>query len=570
MMGLRKFFVLSAALALALVGSGTALGQDFCSVTSPNSGVQVRAEGIAEEVDEIVMSCIAGEVAAKTNMKVVVDLGDAIITNTIVSNGNKEVNDVELRMYATNAAYTADADWEATPPSGAAGRSDKGKIIGNSSVEFVLNTPEVPAATDKFRLRIRGIRINAAAVGAGSRVTATLSATGVSIFDADTVVARPVVGLKSKRIGYVNSANTTVNEPVEGLACAASKKISDAARDNDQDITIVDIEVAEGFATAFQTSMGGARIRLSFNDIPAGVKVYLRPSPDCSFEAGGSGHKRVVTPGENVGDPPVITYEKNAAGAAGMAAEYMVLTLKNGVDANGAGVGSNAVPGDDDDNYVEVSLSNGSGTATYEFDNHGGAGNDNCDIPIAFAWGSGVELGAGTVSASFAPVSSVAAAHVDAVVPRFIQTGSAMEVINIEDCSTTLLFPFVTNRAGYETDIVISNTSQDAFGTTENTGACTIYYYGSMMGGAAAPSTMTSDSIAAGEQLVVQLSSEAAGFQGYLMARCDFQFAHGIALLTDGAAGGVPTFGQGYLALVVPVQHGDRGVGSGGHERLRH
>ena len=565
MMGSRKFFVLSAALALVLVGSGTALGQDFCSVTSPNSGVQVRAEGIAEEVDEIVMSCLAGTVAAKSNMKVVVDLGDARITNTIVSNDNKVVNDVELRMYATNDAYTNDADWETGFPSATTdGAKDKGKIIGNSSVEFVLNTPGVTVATNKFRLRIRGIRINAAAVGAGSRVTATLSATGVSIFDEDTVVARPVVGLKSKRIGYVNNANTTVNEPVEGLACAASKKISDAARDNDLDITIADIEVAEGFATAFKASNGNnARVRLSFNDIPAGVKVYLRPSPDCSFEAGGSGHKRVVDP-----DDDSISYEKNAAGDAGMAAEYMVLTLKNGVDANGAGVGSNAVPGDDDDNYVEVSLSNGSGTATYEVDNDGGTGNDNCDIPIAFAWGSGVELGAGTVSASFAPVSSVAAAHVDAVVPRFIQTGSAMELINIEDCSTTLLFPFVTNRAGYETGIAISNTSQDAFGTTENAGSCEVFFHGSMMGGAAPPDSYTSDSVAAGGQLVFLLSSKAAGFQGYLMARCEFQFAHGLAFMTNGGAGGAPTLAQSYLALVVPVQHGDRGVGSGGHEML--
>ena len=43
MMGSRKFFVLPAALALALVGSSTALGQ-FCNVV-PGTGRDVRAEG---------------------------------------------------------------------------------------------------------------------------------------------------------------------------------------------------------------------------------------------------------------------------------------------------------------------------------------------------------------------------------------------------------------------------------------------------------------------------------------------------------------------------------------------
>ena len=189
----------------------------------------------------------------------------------------------------------------------------------------------------------------------------------------------------------------------------------------------------------------------------------------------------------------------------------------NGLDGNGAGTGSTAVPGDEDDNYVQVNLSGGAGTAVYEVTADGGGAADDCDIPIAFVWGSGVELGSGTVSASLAPVSSVAGAHVDAGIPRFVPTVKTLEVINLEDCATTLLFPFVTNQADYDTGIAISNTSQDAFGTTENEGACTTYFYGSMMGGGAAPDAYTSDSVAAGGQLVFLLSRQAAGFQGYLM-----------------------------------------------------
>ena len=566
MMGSRKFFVLSMALALALVGSGTALGQQFCTVSAPNGGLEVRASGLTELVDDIHMICLAGQVAAKTNYKVTVDLGAAKITNKILANKTTEANDITLRMTSTVEAFGAtdtalDAATALNPGPGLFenfARDITGKLVrNNSAVEFVFNTVEVLAAPERFALEIKGIRVNAAAVGAGNTVTATVSAVGASIFDDNAIVARPTAGLVSKSIGYV-SGNNTFNAPVQGLACAASKNRKDLNAADDEDVAIFDIEVKEGFATAFQSNTGsnnGMRIRLSFNDIPAGVKVYLRPSPDCSTAAGGSG----------------ATVAQIRAGTH-TDADELTLTLMSGLGADGAGTGSDAVVPPNGQGYVQVSLSGGSGTAVYQvhaFEN-GGGGADDCDIPIAFVWTSGVELGSGTVSAGFAPLSSAAAAHVDAVIPRFVESGSAIEAITIGECATTLLFPFVTNQADYDTGIVISNTSQDTFGTPESAGSCEVFFHGSMLGGGAAPDSYTSDSIAAGEHLFVQLSSEAAGFQGYLMARCDFQFAHGAAFLTNGFGAGVPTLGRGYLALVVPVEHGNRSMVAGGHERLGH
>ena len=553
MMGSRKFFVLSMALALALVGSGTALGQQFCTVSAPNGGLEVRASGLTELVDDIHMICLAGQVAQKDNYKVTVDMGAAKITNTILADKTTEANDITLRMTSTVEAFGAtdtalDAATALAPGPGLFGnfaRDITGKLVrNNSAVEFVFNTVAVEAAPERFALEIKGIRVNAAAVGAGNTITATVSAVGASIFDDNAIVARPTAGLVSKSIGYV-SGNNTFNAPVQGLACADSKNRKDLNAADDEDVAIFDIEVKEGFATAFQSNTNnGMRIRLSFNDIPDGVKVYLRPSPDCSADAGGSGTD----------------------------ADKLTLTLMSGLGSDGAGTGSTAQVPPNGQGYVQVSLSGGSGTAVYQVHalENGGAGNDDCDIPIAFVWTSGVELGSGTVSAGFAPLSSVAAAHVDAVIPRFVESGSAIEAITIGECATTLLFPFVTNQADYDTGIVISNTSQDTFGTPESAGSCEVSFHGSMLGGGAAPDSYTSDSIAAGEHLFVQLSSEAAGFQGYLMARCDFQFAHGAAFLTNGFGAGVPTLGQGYLALVVPVEHGNRSMVAGGHERLGH
>ena len=571
MMGLRKFFVLSAALALALIGSGTALGQ-LCSVASGGAGRQVRAEGLSELIDDIVVVCTPGIIEADTNVKVTVTLSDgAVITNPVNNTDDNEVATIYATQYITKALFDANAS---TPDND----FDETKLTGGgSTVEMTIPTWDaVAAATDSLRLRINGIHINAAGVGAGETVTATVTVSNLLLFGNTTVnVARTKTGLVTSRVGYTMDNDSTVgggtvvNSPVAGLACAASKTIGDTMLQDGEDATIARIQVKEGFATAFAKAVNNdaVRIRLSFNDIPDGVSAYLQPQPNCSYEAGGTGAVRAGAEGSR-------TYQKTAADTAitGTMADYLELTLMSGLDANGVGADGSAADGGDN-NYVKVNLSSGSGTAIYEIngDARGGAGVDSCQIPIAFIWTSGVELGTGSVSAGLAPVSSVGtAAATSSSTPwqRFAASGSAIDVIQFEECSTTLLFPFVTNQANYDTGIAISNTSQDAFGTAESAGACTTRFYGSMMGGGAAPDADTSASIAAGGQLVFLLSSMAPGFQGYLMVSCDFQFAHGLAFLTNGANGGTPSLAQSYLALVVPVNFNNRGVGGGGHEML--
>ena len=109
-------------------------------------------------------------------------------------------------------------------------------------------------------------------------------------------------------------------------------------------------------------------------------------------------------------------------------------------------------------------------------------------------------------------------------------------MITIEDCTTTLLFPYVTNQQGYDTGLVITNAS-------EGSGSCTIEYYG---GPDAPDDMMTPEDLAGGEQWVGLLSNIAAGFQGYITASCEFRDAHGFAFITDGDA---TTLAQGYLAV---------------------
>ena len=97
-------------------------------------------------------------------------------------------------------------------------------------------------------------------------------------------------------------------------------------------------------------------------------------------------------------------------------------------------------------------------------------------LEVTFVWETGgempVSIGAGYVDVSFHPVSSLGGVSFDdSKMPRFVESNDPVKVVEIDDCITTLLFPFVTNQEGFDTGIAITNTSADA-------GPCTITYYG--------------------------------------------------------------------------------------------
>ena len=156
------------------------------------------------------------------------------------------------------------------------------------------------------------------------------------------------------------------------------------------------------------------------------------------------------------------------------------------------------------------------------------------ELEITFTWEAGeAALNTGTVTVSYHPVDD----DVDEI-PRYA-SGPTNPVIMIEDCTTTLLFPYVTNQQGYDTGLVITNAS-------EGKGDCTIEYSGALSDGSDAPDDRTTaEPIAGGGQWVKLLSYIAAEFQGFLTVSCKFRDAHGFAFITDGDA----TLAQGYLAV---------------------
>ena len=150
---------------------------------------------------------------------------------------------------------------------------------------------------------------------------------------------------------------------------------------------------------------------------------------------------------------------------------------------------------------------------------------------------------------------------------------TAANFINNTKCVTYMLFPFVTcqKTTGFTTGIAIANTSKDdtAFGGLvtaggeAQSGAITWYGYPSSTKTADGSSgtlgtvitTITSASLAAGDVSSVTCDAQTgfSAFEGYVIAKADFQFGHGFAfVLGKYNTGSTFDVAHGYLALVVP------------------
>jgi hypothetical protein len=170
---------------------------------------------------------------------------------------------------------------------------------------------------------------------------------------------------------------------------------------------------------------------------------------------------------------------------------------------------------------------------------------------------------------------------IGAPVPRFALEVKEADGYVINRCRTLLLFPYITNRDGYNTGIAIANTSYDDAGVpvhrgpfpantgaSAQTGPCTLYLYGGNNGpdNPVGQEPLESDvNVPAGGMYLMTLQhggvvkgpagqnvgtiGAAPGFQGYAIASCEFQFAHGYAFISDTNA---QVLAQGYLALIIP------------------
>jgi hypothetical protein len=212
---------------------------------------------------------------------------------------------------------------------------------------------------------------------------------------------------------------------------------------------------------------------------------------------------------------------------------------------------------------VQVGITGGSGAVVYEVVNTDPAAVETATINVAVAFVSNTSqnlpaLGQSTVNASFAPLSTVNTASASAPIPRFCDNSTPRNTFAINPCACNLLFPFVTNQAGFDTGIALANTSLDPFGTPTQAGTVSLFYFGNTVGGGAAPPTQTTSAVVpAGQELVFTLSNggnfgiaATPGFQGYIISTARFQYCHAFAFISDV---GAQKFAEGYLAIQLDI-----------------
>jgi hypothetical protein len=268
----------------------------------------------------------------------------------------------------------------------------------------------------------------------------------------------------------------------------------------------------------------GTRLKAVFNNVPNGVSIWVSVSNRefSSAVTPVTGTNAVLTSGGELGSFTPVTAVSTGLGNGGI---------------------------------FQVPLTNGSGTVVWEVTSANPLASQSYNFSIFAAATASPQtnspaVGIGTVNLSYAPTPPSFTAAAGAVasstlgIPRFIDTSTATQVIQVTLCKTNLLFPFVTNQIGLDTGIAISNTSTDPFGTAAQQGTCFLNFYGQN-----APAQFTTPNVASGTTFANTLSNMAPAFQGYIIAQCNFQYAHGMAFISDV---GIRNVAMGYLALIIP------------------
>jgi len=300
----------------------------------------------------------------------------------------------------------------------------------------------------------------------------------------------------------------------------------------------------------------GTRLKAVFSNIPTGVSVYVSSVNLNGGDGPGGGAPGVVGTGYADATSPELAY---------------LVTSEAGQDTTTVPLQS---PGSNQ--WLLPVSSTGTSQAVWEVVQTLPNTTENYDFGVYIFFKNSI-LPTQGISATLsyaptptAPFSATAAglASNSLTIPRFaIATASSgTPFLNINLCTTALLFPYITTaflvpgQSGFDTGISIANTTSDPFGTTNQAGTCTLYWYGGPPGATTAATNPTPTTLGAGgvgsnvpimtgtTALTLASQNVPAGWSGYMIALCNFQFAHGYASVTDV---GVRNIMASYLALVI-------------------
>ena len=568
MVAFRKWLL---ALAVVILTTATASAQVPAFACTATAGVPplLRAEGLTELTGDIVLNCTGGDPAA------------SILANIQVFLNTNMTSRLVADPY-TEAMLMIDEPVESAQVMGS--NIWAGRKVGDNSVAW-LGVPIIPPGTTATRvIRMTGIRANANQLGVASGLIPTQVFAFVSISGSTSVP----LNNPQQTVGFIQNGLAFSVRDTGGDSLSQSERTLLQCKDNNADLStdptdkdfpqgyLVRLRYAENFATSFKIQRATADMTATgapLNQATPGViyntesgyinNVLSGTPPSASlatFQTAGLANTgtRLRAYFQNV--PAGVRIYVSVAPVASTGSTSAVFVSN---DPNGVGGSVTAPPrataAGDPRTYIEVPLFNGAGTAIWEVTQADPLQIGRVDFGVIVAYKANTAnnlpgIGNSTVNGSFAAISTVGTSSLSAPIPRFADTSSAVTWLELIQCRTSLLFPFVSNQAGFDTGMAISNTSKDPFGTANQSGTCTLNYYGNTNGGAAPPA-QTSNVVPAGEHLVATLSgggnfgvTATPGFQGYIIAVCQFQYAHGFAFISDV---GAQRLAQGYLALVI-------------------
>ncbi|MBI4903757.1 MAG: hypothetical protein HY820_08985 [Acidobacteria bacterium] len=309
----------------------------------------------------------------------------------------------------------------------------------------------------------------------------------------------------------------------------------------------------------------GTRLRVAFNNVPANIRIYVS-THSLSNATSATADSKTSGGGETTAYTAAFGVATDSTGRNVAAGTVLSNPTSSAEVWNAANTLPGIFPSGAIGGAIEVPLTGGSGSFTWEVFAQDPNQIDTASFAVAVAFRPTNNPGLGTiaVNGSFAPLGGGNTMSASASLPRFADQSTAINSASTNACVTHLLFPFTTNQAGFDTGLAIANTSADPYGTSPQSGNCTLNYYGSTTGGGAAPAANTTTTpIAGGETLVGTLSSGGSnglkatpGFQGYIIAVCNFRYAHGFAFVSDV---GSQKLAEGYLALILDPRPGITG-----------
>jgi len=457
-------------------------------------------------------------------------------------------------------------------------------IVSGNSVTFFGVPVLAPVSTGTARVfRFTNIRANATALGGGSAAGATPVVASIAVSNS---AALPITN-PTPTVGFVQAGlSTSVGSATNRQQCVSSTRTS-----------VSTLTFTENFGTAFKTRVVaqfntpfagqgfptsvapgnqnvpgsiynsesnfvlpvpgggtagladfGTRLKATFNNVPTGVRIFVSVA---NVVNNALAIVAPAVPGGSAANSTTTPYALLVSSESGVDGNQLTNTTGFFPSVSATDNASGPV------GIAEVPLVNGTGTAVWEIVNTSPSSIDTIKFGVYTTFVANVAQnlpppGTATVNLSFAPTppsftaTSGAAASSTLTIPRFIADPNAPKnILAINVCRTILLYPFITNQAGFDTGIAIANTSTDPFGTGPQAGACTLNWYS----GAGSPPPTTTPSIASGTVYTALASTTVAGFQGYMIAVCTFQYAHGFAFISDL---GARNLAMGYLALVIP------------------